>query len=71
MTGTRFVEIICYFLNHNLESINHKYTDKMKKVCKRVGRFVYSEKQGEGRTQAIFPRELSVIARNSAVSVAY
>ena len=43
----------------------------MKKVCKRVGRFVYSEKQGEGTTQAIFPRELSAIAPNSAVSVAY
>ena len=30
------------------------------KVCKRVGRFVYSEKESECRTQAIFARELSV-----------
>ena len=33
--------------------------DKMKKVWKRVGRFVYSEKESECRTQAIFARELS------------
>ena len=32
----------------------------MKNVCKRVGRFVYSEKESECRTQAIFARELSV-----------
>ena len=32
----------------------------MKKVCKRVGRFVYSEKESECRTQAILARELSV-----------
>ena len=32
----------------------------MKKVCKRVGRLVYSEKESECRTQAIFARELSV-----------
>ena len=32
----------------------------MKKVCKRVGRFVYSEKESERKSQAIFARELSV-----------
>ena len=33
----------------------------MKKlVCKRVGRFVYSEKKSECRTQAIFPRKEEV-----------
>ena len=43
----------------------------MRSICKRVGRFVYSEKQSECRAQTIFPRKLSVIANNSIVSAAY